>query len=136
MLLFIIFGIVLVIGIVAAILYNHGPNWIWMKEWAFFLALACIITSGLALIVSGLYCLDNHVDGPADIVRLQTEYFVITNNLEQLNETNLLLTRTIKDSIVNYNAEVYRHKCLVDSPWVGIFYNKEIAAMPLIEFGG
>jgi hypothetical protein len=136
MLLLISFGIVLVIGIVVAILYNIGPRWIWMKEWAFLLALICISISVFVLLISGAFCLDNHIDWPEDIVRLQTEYLAITNDLEQLNETSLLHTWAIKDSIVNYNTEVYRHKRFVDSPWIGIFYSKEIAAMPLIEFGG
>ena len=136
MLLLISFGIVLVIGVVAAILYNHGPDWIWMENWASALAFICIIVSVFALVISGAFCLDNHMNWPEDIVRLQTEYLAITNDLEQLNETNLLHTWTIKDSIINYNTEVYRHKRFVDNPWIGIFYNKEIAAMPLIELGG
>ena len=136
MLLLIISGALLIIGVIAAILYNRGPRWAYLKNWVLGITLFALIISLSGLLFCGIASLNCYTDYPEDIVRLQTEYFIITSDLQQLNEADLLHTWTIKDSIIEYNTEIYKHKRFVDSPWIGIFYSKEIAAMPLIELGG
>lgn len=137
MLLLIIFGIMIVIGIVAVILYNCGPDWAIYETWVMTVAIIGIALGLVALICSGIATLSNYFYWPEDVMRLQAEYLAITEDLERLNDTDgLLHVWTIKDSIIEYNTEVYKHKRFADSPWIGIFYNKEIAAMPLIEIGG
>ena len=130
--LFIVLSIIcVIIGIVAVILYKHGPNWACYEDWCSFTAIISFAIAVVIMLTCLVGFLDFNYQEPHLIESMKTDYIVIQANIKRINEDKLPYTWS--ERITDYNGTIAQHKRNIDNPWVGIFHSKTIAEMEPID---
>ena len=131
--LFIIVALVcLIVGIVATVLYKHGPySWAYAEDWAMVTAILGYLLAFVIGLTSIICYLEFKTNEIYLIENLKTEYIIIQANIDRINEDKMPYTWS--NAIADYNSTIAQHKRYADSPWLGIFYSKEIAKMEFID---
>jgi hypothetical protein len=130
MLFFIIFGIMLCVGIFLLVLYyplDYDSDLICHIGWAF--AIIGFIVIGFAL-----FSLPNSKQSERSLNQKIAEvniYMDSEKEIRSLNEYN-----TVFSFIVGINKTIQEHKAFIDSPWRGIFLSKNIAEMEPYPYDG
>lgn len=87
-----------------------------------FITFIVLVAEGLILILK-----------PLDYKKFITKYETVTETIT--NENDVRDTDYTK-MIIDINKEIRTNRKFIDSKWIGIFYDKDIAEMELINKGG
>lgn len=121
MIILIILGVLLAIAIITFAVFFVKDNCIW--EIAAFAMVVLIVS----LIVAGGFAIGAKVGTKYDkaYIEMNSQYEVLVHRLE--NQSDHILEDTeLYNDIVEYNTTVRQEKKLLDSKWIGIFYDKSI----------
>jgi ABC-type dipeptide/oligopeptide/nickel transport system permease component len=114
-----------IIGIVLIVIYEINNNW-WYDEWQLFLGITLSMFSGLLLIIELIILISKPLDYKNFKIEYETTTEIITFS-DDIRDTNYTM------KIIEINEEIKRNREYIDSPWIGIFYNKDIANMKLLN---
>jgi hypothetical protein len=117
--------ILIALGIVAILDYKK-QNWFEANEFQ------CVAGMMEAVVGTLFLLMELLIIGvkPLDYKNFKIKYETITETItssEDIRDTNYTM------KIIEINEEIKRNREYVDSPWIGIFYNKDIANMELLE---
>ena len=127
----IIFGVILIIGIAAFIVYQHTA----IDEWCFGTGIMCTMLGGFGILLCGAICLCTLNNANVDYAYMLDKREAIEYRLEQIEkDENLLVNGGVYDDIVEYNAEVryYKTWCIYNF-WTGWFNPAPIDELEYID---
>ena len=108
MLIFVIFGIIFVIGLILFLKYRKES---WKHEGAVTTGFFFIAVSSVVMVICGILCLIFAATADLDYANMVEKRDAIIYRLEQIeNEKNLLINGGVYDDIVEYNNEVRKYK--------------------------
>lgn len=132
MLIFIIFGIIFVIGLILFLKYRKDY---WEHEGKVGIGLLLMVVGGMAIFTCGVLCLCFVATADLDYANMVEKRDAIIYRLEQIeNEENLLVNGGVYDDIVEYNNEVRKYKKYGSSnPWTNWFNPAPIDKLDYIK---
>ena len=132
MLIFVIFGIIFVIGLILLLKYRKD---IWTHEGAITTGFTLMVVGGIVILICGILCLVFAATADLDYANMVEKRDAIEYRLEQIeNEENLLVNGGVYDDIVEYNNEVRKYKKYGSSnPWTNWFNPAPIDKLDYIK---
>ena len=108
-------------------IYCSGDGWICGAVLSWIIGGICIIIAIVAIIIAAA---QNDILTEDLIAKREA----IEYRLEQCDEdTNIVVNGGVYNDLIEYNAEVRRHKRWAHDPWVGWFYSDGPAELEYIE---
>ena len=131
MLIFVIFGIIFLIGLILFLKYHKD----WEHEGATETGITLMFIGGLVIFICGILCLCFAATADLDYANMVEKRDAIIYRLEQIeNEENLLVNGGVYDDIVEYNNEVRKYKKYGSSnPWTNWFNPAPIDKLDYIK---
>lgn len=135
--LFWLFVIVLVVGIIATIIgslmYNHTK---YDTDWLRFTGIAIIIVMAIAIFISGLTMLDSHSNVDGKVASNKERYKSLTYQLENnlYDNDNDLGKKELYKEIQEWNEDVVYYQNIQDDFWFGIYYPNIFDQFETIEY--
>lgn len=132
MLIFVICGIIFVIGLILFLKYRKD---IWKHEGVTITGLTLMTVSGIVILICGILCLAFTATADLDYANMVEKRDAIEYRLEQMeNDKNLLVNGGVYDDIVEYNNEVRKYKKYGSSnPWTNWFNPAPIDKLDYIK---
>ena len=96
------------------------------EDWLGIIGVCLALVIGVSLIIE----ISILIFKPIDYKNFKIEYDVVKEtitNSEDIRDTNYT------QKLIEINTEISKHKEYIDSCWIGIFFNKNIAQLELLE---
>ena len=132
MLIFVIFGIMFVIGLILFLKYRKDS---WDHEGTVTIGITLMFIGGAIILICGILCLCFAATADLDYANMVEKRDAIIYRLEQIeNEQNLLVNGGVYDDIVEYNNEIRKYKKYGSSnPWTNWFNPAPIDKLDYIK---
>lgn len=124
MIIIIIMIVTLILGILLCYL---GEKDYW-SEWKTFVGIFNLVISIILILVVSVLLISK----PIDYKKFKAKYESIK---ETMTKTNDVRDATYTIKIIEVNEEIRNCRMMINSKWVGIFYNKRICDMELLTKG-
>ena len=130
--LFCIFIILVVIGIVCFIIYENPMA----DEWVFDMGVAFEVTGWVAVIVSIIVFAVNYIGIDGDIEANKARYESLTYQYESelYDNDNDIGKKELMSEIQDWNEDLARHKANQDNFWIGIYIPDVFDQFEFIEY--
>ena len=121
-----IFLIIIIILSIVGIIFTYLGNLDWRYDTFLFLGMLLDIFTGLTLLIMGMVILFKPYDYKQFKIEYETVQAMITTS-EDVRDTNYT------QKLIEINTEINTNKEFINNPWIGLFYNKQIAELELLN---
>lgn len=132
MLIFVICGIIFVIGLILLLKYRKD---FWEHQGVITTGFTLMLIGGAVMLICGILCLTFATTADLDYANMVEKRDAIEYRLEQIeNDKNLLVNGGVYDDIVEYNNEIRKYKKYGSSnPWTNWFNPAPIDKLDYIK---